>query len=107
MLSPVRWAMRLNAIEIVVGDWSEELPTCRHLHYLVSFQNDAGEARRLQRDTLVCEHVLSDAPDLARMVAHAVGGLIWELPGSVALPGENTMRITESHLRNLSPWTHE
>jgi hypothetical protein len=51
--------------------------------------------------------VLSDAPDLARMVAHAVGGLIWELPGSVALPGENTMRITESHLRNLSPWTHE
>jgi hypothetical protein len=70
--------MRLNGIEITVGDPSEKLPTRRHLDYLVSFKNDAGEECQLSEETLVLEQALNDVPGIARIMAHMVRGLMIE-----------------------------
>jgi hypothetical protein len=50
-----QWTMRLSGIEIVVGEPSEKLPTCRRLNYIVSFKNDAGEECQQRHETLVHE----------------------------------------------------
>ena len=76
--------MRLSAIEIEVGDLSENLPTCRRLNYLVSFRNEAGEDCQRRHETLVNEQAFDDTPGIARIVSHAVRDLLIEEADAVA-----------------------
>ena len=64
--------MSLSVIEIVVGEPSERLPTCRQLSYLMSFTNEAGEKCQRRHETLVHERTLYDSAGIARIVAHVV-----------------------------------
>jgi hypothetical protein len=73
--------MRLSEIEVVVGERSEKLPTCRHLSYRVSFKDDAGEKCQHQHESLVHERALYDSAGIARVVAHVVRGLLMDHAG--------------------------
>lgn len=76
--------MRLSEIEIVVGEPSEKLPTCRHLSYRMSFKDDAGEECQHQHESLVHERALYDSAGIARIVAHVVRGLLLDDAGPYA-----------------------
>jgi hypothetical protein len=70
--------MKLSGIEIEVGGQSEQLPTCRHLSYLMSFTNEAGKENHRRHETLVHEQTLDDTPGIARIVSQIVRGLLME-----------------------------
>ena len=82
--------MRLNGIEIVVGEASANLPTCRHLSYIVSFENDTGDECQRRHETLVQEHVLNKAEEIARIVAHVVRGMMVEDARNAFVPTSGT-----------------
>jgi len=68
--------MRLSGIEIEVGGLPEQLPTCRHLSYLMSFMNEAGKEFHRRHETLVKGWALDDTLGIARIVSGVVRGLL-------------------------------
>jgi len=70
--------MKLSGIEVEVGGQSEQLPTCRHLSYLMLFTNEEGKEYHRRHETLVHEQTLDDTPGIARIVSQVVCGLLME-----------------------------
>jgi hypothetical protein len=71
--------MTLNGIEIEVGMPSEKHPTCRHLTFIVSFENDSGKECLQREEILLHERVLYDPAGIARIVVHVLRGLLMEI----------------------------
>ena len=75
--------MRLSAIEIVVGGWTEAPQIRRRLCYLVSFRNEGRQSQcRCVHEMWIPERALCDPACIARVVAHVVSGLMPEFAGS-------------------------
>jgi hypothetical protein len=71
--------MRLQQLEVVIGEISAEAPGCRSIRYNVSLIDDRGAEIQSEQQSLVNECILDDPEQIPWLIAHTLHAQLQDL----------------------------